>query len=105
MKVQVKVKVCRCAGSPRVPVPGQGQGRLQQLPQGTIMTTSQGFLNSHSNQVQHSAMLSEVRQVMIPADPAPGRYVVSWRWDCEETDQVWQSCADVNILPQNKKFK
>ena len=50
-------------------------------------------------------MLSEVRQVMIPADLAPGRYVVSWRWDCEETAQVWQSCADVKILPQNKKFK
>merc|ERR1712039_541695 len=23
--------------------------------------------------------------------------VLSWRWDCEETDQVWNSCADIDI--------
>merc|ERR1712226_1842066 len=27
----------------------------------------------------------------------PGHYVLSWRWDCEETDQVWNSCADIII--------
>merc|ERR1711879_648388 len=26
-----------------------------------------------------------------------GEYVLSWRWDCEETDQVWNSCADIVI--------
>ena len=40
-------------------------------------------------------------KVKIPEDIAPGKYVVSWRWDCEETAQVWQSCADVNILPRD----
>ena len=40
-------------------------------------------------------------RVIIPATLAPGKYVLSWRWDCEETAQVWQSCADVNILPPN----
>ena len=30
----------------------------------------------------------------------PGRYVLSWRLDCEETAQVWSSCADVNIVPK-----
>ena len=24
-------------------------------------------------------------------------YVLSWRWDCEQTPQVWNSCADVTI--------
>ena len=38
-------------------------------------------------------------KVVIPDDIKPGKYVMSWRWDCEETAQVWQSCADVNILP------
>jgi len=38
-------------------------------------------------------------QVVIPKNIKPGKYVVSWRWDCEETAQVWQNCADVNILP------
>lgn len=27
----------------------------------------------------------------------PGEYSLSWRWDCEETPQVWNSCADVSI--------
>ena len=40
-------------------------------------------------------------KLVIPDDLKPGKYVVSWRWDCEETAQVWQNCADVNILPRN----
>jgi len=40
-------------------------------------------------------------KVVIPEDIKPGSYVVSWRWDCEETAQVWQNCADVNILPKS----
>lgn len=23
--------------------------------------------------------------------------VLSWRWDCEETAQIWQNCADLII--------
>ena len=26
--------------------------------------------------------------VIIPKDLAPGKYVLGWRWDCEETAQV-----------------
>jgi hypothetical protein len=26
-----------------------------------------------------------------------GEYSLSWRWDCEETPQVWNSCADLSI--------
>jgi hypothetical protein len=36
-------------------------------------------------------------EVVIPRTIKPGRYVLSWRWDCEETAQVWQNCADVSI--------
>ena len=35
--------------------------------------------------------------VRIPADLTPGAYVLGWRWDCEESTQVWASCADVTI--------
>eukprot|EP00040_Diaphanoeca_grandis_P011897 m.60909 g.60909 ORF g.60909 m.60909 type:complete len:403 (-) comp22904_c0_seq1:338-1546(-) len=35
--------------------------------------------------------------VLIPADLKPGDYVLGWRWDCEETAQIWQNCADVTI--------
>lgn len=27
----------------------------------------------------------------------PGRYVLSWRWDCEQSAQVWSNCADVQL--------
>ena len=25
-------------------------------------------------------------------------YVLSWRWDCELTAQVWNACSDVTIV-------
>jgi hypothetical protein len=37
-----------------------------------------------------------VDKLQVP-DVPPGEYSVSWRWDCEETPQVWNSCADVMI--------
>lgn len=35
--------------------------------------------------------------VLIPKDLPAGEYVLGWRWDCEETAQIWQNCADVSI--------
>ena len=32
-----------------------------------------------------------------PAGRAAGDYLLSWRWDCEQTNQIWQNCADVRI--------
>lgn len=36
-------------------------------------------------------------QVWIPQDIEPGDWVLSWRWDAEETAQIWANCADVTI--------
>ena len=33
----------------------------------------------------------------VPEHLAPGDYVLGFRWDCETSAQVWQSCADVKI--------
>lgn len=41
--------------------------------------------------------LEIVDQVRIPANLKPGDYVLGWRWDCEESTQVWTSCSDVTI--------
>jgi hypothetical protein len=41
-------------------------------------------------------MFTMVDKLKVPDVPA-GDYSVSWRWDCEETPQVWNSCADVTI--------
>lgn len=40
-----------------------------------------------------------IDRVQIPADITPGDYVLSFRWDCEQTPQIWQNCADVTIAP------
>lgn len=36
-------------------------------------------------------------QVLVPKDLAPGDYVLNWRMDQEESNQIWQSCADLTI--------
>ena len=42
-------------------------------------------------------------EIVIPADLVPGKYVMSWRWDAEETAQVWQNCADVVIAAADEE--
>jgi len=37
--------------------------------------------------------------VEIPEDLEPGEYVLSFRWDCQQSPQVWNSCANIQILP------
>ena len=27
-----------------------------------------------------------------------GDYVLSWRWDCEQTPQIWNTCADLTVV-------
>ena len=34
----------------------------------------------------------------VPANIAAGEYVLSYRWGCEMTSQIWQSCADITIV-------
>jgi hypothetical protein len=35
--------------------------------------------------------------VQIPTDLPLGDYVLSFRWDCEQTPQIWTNCADIEI--------
>ena len=38
-----------------------------------------------------------VDKLKVPTEISAGEYVLSWRWDCEETPQVWNSCADLTV--------
>eukprot|EP00051_Salpingoeca_urceolata_P019139 m.275749 g.275749 ORF g.275749 m.275749 type:complete len:368 (+) comp19357_c0_seq1:89-1192(+) len=38
-----------------------------------------------------------VDKVQIPEHIEPGKYLLSWRWDCEQSRQIWQNCADIVI--------
>eukprot|EP00658_Telonema_sp_P-2_P085550 TRINITY_DN977_c0_g2_i2.p1 TRINITY_DN977_c0_g2~~TRINITY_DN977_c0_g2_i2.p1 ORF type:complete len:138 (+),score=11.78 TRINITY_DN977_c0_g2_i2:616-1029(+) len=42
--------------------------------------------------------ISVVDIVKIPKGTAPGNYVLGWRWDVEETAQVWSTCSDITIV-------
>ena len=68
----------------------------------THMPTAKNFLpddNQHEGYCSGDWTLGMVAdKVKIPKDTKPGKYVVSWRMDCEETAQIWQNCADVNIV-------
>lgn len=35
--------------------------------------------------------------IVVPSDIPAGEYVLGWRWDCEQTTQIWASCADISI--------
>jgi len=38
-----------------------------------------------------------IDKVQIPKNLAPGKYLLSFRWDAEQTPQIWTNCADVTI--------
>jgi len=67
--------------------------------------SSQGGCDAPGRNTDHFGMCSGdwplgmvADQVVLPTGLRPGRYVVGWRMDCEETAQVWSSCGDVRIV-------
>jgi len=45
----------------------------------------------------HGMQFSIVDKLEVPADLPAGDYVLSFRIDCEQTPQVWNTCADIRI--------
>jgi hypothetical protein len=43
-----------------------------------------------------TAYMAIVDVVRVPQVP-PGDYVVRWRWDCEQSPQIWSGCGDITI--------
>lgn len=39
-----------------------------------------------------------IDKVQVPSNLPEGDYVVSFRYDCEQTSQVWQQCGDVRLV-------
>ena len=48
--------------------------------------------------------LEIVDTLRLPVDLPPGEWVLGWRWDCEESTQVWASCSDVTIRASDEKL-
>lgn len=47
---------------------------------------------------RHAVMPTIVDRLTIPASLEPGEYVLGWRWDCEQSAQVWASCSDITVV-------
>jgi len=45
----------------------------------------------------HGFPFSIVDHVKVPGHLSPGDYILSWRWDCEQSKQIWQNCADIVV--------
>ena len=37
-------------------------------------------------------------ELVVPAELESGDYVLSFRWDCEQTPQVWSTCSNIKIV-------
>ena len=53
--------------------------------------------NYFPNSTEFMPDFAIVDKVQLPAGLDPGDYVVSFRYDCEQTSQVWSTCGDVRI--------
>merc|ERR1712224_165184 len=51
-----------------------------------------GKVPGYGKNLFHFSIMDEVQ---VPK--TPGEYILSWRWDCEQTNQVWSSCADITV--------
>jgi len=52
-------------------------------------------VSGHSGFGKNVPDWSMMDKVLIPADLEEGEYMLGWRWDCEESNQIWQNCADI----------
>jgi len=55
----------------------------------------QGYLRPSNTGKNKFSIMDELN---VPNQP--GKYVLGWRWDCESADQVWTSCADIEIVDE-----
>ena len=71
------------------------------VPQATVKTsvgtTPEGSEWAMVNLPHHSNHWVIKDLVEIPEDIPLGAYVLSFRWDCQQSPQVWNSCANIQI--------
>jgi len=56
-----------------------------------------GFVVNSTFPAKSVTAFSVVDLMQVPQDIEPGAYFLSWRWDCEQSPQIWQNCADILI--------
>jgi len=56
-----------------------------------------GFGVHIGNPAHYDFNFTIIDHVQVPIDLKPGHYVLSFRWDCEQTPQVWAACSNIKI--------
>jgi len=59
--------------------------------------TSKGADFSGAGTEDSAANWVIVDKLIAPSQP--GDYILQWRWDNEQTPQIWTTCADITVLP------
>jgi len=57
----------------------------------------EGFCESSATGWRADCNYAIVDKVRVPKALSVGEYVLSFRWDCEQTGQVWTTCASIRI--------
>merc|ERR1711879_146109 len=72
--------------------PGQ---KTEECPTGLMFPSSwnEGYGQGGDGRFQFQM----IDKLEVPEDLPKGNYQLSWRWDCEQTPQVWNSCADIIV--------
>jgi len=65
--------------------------------EGTFPPGSQWTKNplKSDGEVEHGHVIDYVE---VPANIEPGRYILSFRWDCQKSQQIWNVCANIDIV-------
>merc|ERR1719361_1436759 len=87
-----------CTDAPRVCQSKVGFGDIcDKLAYPEPIANTHGFGHNNNTEVMDGFHdYSVVDKVVIP-DLPEGNYLLSWRWDAEQTTQIWQNFADVHI--------
>lgn len=67
-------------------------------PNGTQFPPPQPSLYGFGGNIRQTVkpfQFSIIDKLVIPKTLEPGNYVLSFRWDCEQTPQVWNTCASI----------
>lgn len=87
----------KCLGPMFTPPISGGEGESYGFGVGTC--ESEGLPTGSCDEAefkQHFFDFGIVDQVEVP-DVPEGDYIISFRWDCEQTPQIWTQCSDVTI--------
>jgi len=58
----------------------------------------QGYGETHVKPGEATFLWTLMDLVLVPAHLEPGNYILSFRWDCEQTSQIWNACSSISVV-------